>query len=84
LKYFTTFLKVKPIERTDIDIPKAIRSKMNVSYEKNYLKKMILRALRNFNEDLTDNLTALQTLIDLEILFNKKLYDRAYKLSKKC
>ncbi len=60
---------------TDTDIPKSIKGKMNVSYEKSYLKKMILRALRSFNEDLTDNLTALQTLIDLEILFNKKIYD---------
>lgn len=77
------FLESQNYKNADIEFPKAIRSKMNVSYEKNYLKKMILRALRNFNEDLTDNLTALQTLIDLEILFNKKLYDACLQVIEK-
>ncbi|MBP6516479.1 MAG: hypothetical protein KA242_05465 [Chitinophagales bacterium] len=77
------YLESQTTKRTDIDIPNSIKAKMNVSYEKNYLKKMILRALRNFNEDLTDNLTALQTLIDLEILFNKKLYDACLQVIEK-
>lgn len=77
------FLEGQTLKEQNIKIPNFIKTKMNVSYEKNYLKKMILRALRNFNEDLTDNLTALQTLIDLEILFNKKLYDTCQQLIEK-
>lgn len=69
------FLEGQTLKEQNIKIPNFFKTKMNVSYEKKYLKKMILRALRNFNEDSTDNLIALQTLIDLEILFNKKLYD---------
>lgn len=48
---------------------------MNVSYEKKYLQKLILRSLRNFHEDAQVAQSVLQAMIDLEILFNKQQYD---------
>jgi len=48
---------------------------MNVSYEKKYLQKLILRSLRNFHEDAQTIQSVLQNMIDLEILFNKQQYD---------
>jgi tetratricopeptide (TPR) repeat protein len=48
---------------------------MNISYEKKYLQKLILRALRNFHEDERAIQSVLQATIDLEILFNKQQYD---------
>jgi hypothetical protein len=48
---------------------------MNVSYEKAYLQKILMRSLRNFHEDSSPEISLHQTLIDIEILFNKQHYD---------
>jgi len=47
--------------------------KMNLSYEKNYLHKMLKRALRNFHEDSSYQIILHQNLADIEILYNKGL-----------
>lgn len=46
---------------------------VNVSYEKSYLIKVLLRNLRNFHESQTFNSIFHQALIDIEILMDKKL-----------
>ena len=56
---------------------------VHTSYEKSYLQKILLRSLRNFYEDATTDTTLYQTLIDVEILFNKKQNDLARSLIKK-
>ncbi len=48
---------------------------MNLSYEKNYLQKIIMRALRNFHEEATPEIALHQGLVDVEILFNKQQYE---------
>ncbi len=55
---------------------------MNVSYEKKYLQKILMRALRNFHEDSSSEIMLHQTLIDIEILFNKQHYDLCLSLVK--
>lgn len=56
---------------------------MNVSYEKKYLQKIVMRSLRNFHDDSSSEITLHQILIDIEILFNKQLYDISFALVKK-
>lgn len=58
----------------------AIRKKMgnrriNLSYEKAYLQRMLLKSLRNYHEESTEQITLLNNLINIEILFNKQQYD---------
>src|SRR6185436_12154389 len=55
---------------------------MNVSYEKKYLQKILMRALRNFHEDSSSEIILHQTLTDIEILFNKQHYDLCVALLK--
>ncbi|MFN8295613.1 MAG: hypothetical protein U0T69_05425 [Chitinophagales bacterium] len=49
-------------------------TKINISYEKSYLIKMLLKSLRNFHESSSIDTIILQALIDIEILLDKKLY----------
>lgn len=56
---------------------------MNVSYEKKYLQKILMRALRNFHEDSSSEIALHQILIDVEILFNKQHYDISFAIVKK-
>lgn len=49
-------------------------TKVNVSYEKSYLTKMILKSLRNFHESSSIDKLIFQVLADIEILLDKKLY----------
>jgi tetratricopeptide (TPR) repeat protein len=73
------------IEKQKIDNPKELKkrmSNMNVSYEKAYLQKMLMRSLRNFHEDSSTEITLHQTLTDIEILFNKQNYDLCTELIK--
>lgn len=56
---------------------------MNVSYEKKYLQKILMRSLRSFHEDSSSEIALHQMLIDVEILFNKQLYDFSFALVKK-
>lgn len=53
----------------------------NLSYEKQYLTKMLFRALRNFHEDESDQTTIHQGLIDLGILFKKGLFEECIHLA---
>ncbi len=55
---------------------------MNVSYEKKYLQKILMRALRNFHEDSSSEIILHQTLTDIEILFNKQNYELCLALVK--
>lgn len=48
-------------------------SKINLSYEKSYLIKLILRSLRNFNEENSLENTLHQALIDVETLLDKQM-----------
>jgi hypothetical protein len=49
-------------------------TKINLSYEKSYLAKMLLKSLRNFHESSSIDTLLLQVLTDIEILLDKKLY----------
>lgn len=47
---------------------------LNVSYEKNYLRKQILRSLRSFHAESGIEIILLQKLTDIQILYQKKQY----------
>lgn len=47
---------------------------LNVSYEKNYLRKQILRSLRSFHAESGIEINLLQKLTDIQILYQKKQY----------
>ena len=49
-------------------------TKINLSYEKSYLTKMLLKSLRNFHESSSIDTIIYQVLFDIEILLDKKLY----------
>lgn len=75
------------IEKDKIKDPKELKKRMsgtnmNVSYEKAYLQKMLMRSLRNFHEDSSTEISLHQTLTDVEILFNKQNYDLCQQLIK--
>jgi tetratricopeptide (TPR) repeat protein len=53
------------------------KDNINISYEKGYLQKNILKALRQFHEGDSIYLQSSQILSDIEHLFNKELYDMA-------
>ncbi len=55
-------------------IAKFSGTKMNVSYEKSYLIKILLKSLRNFHESSSIDTIIYQALFDIEILLDKKLY----------
>src|ERR1043165_3205658 len=75
------------IEQEKITDKKALKKRMgstgmNVSYEKKYLQKILMRSLRNFHEDSSSEIILHQTLTDIEILFNKQQYDLCMALIK--
>ena len=49
-------------------------TKINLSYEKSYLTKMLLKSLRNFHESSSIDTVIYQALFNIEILLDKKLY----------
>ncbi|HRH56085.1 MAG TPA: hypothetical protein PLS10_00450 [Chitinophagales bacterium] len=53
---------------------KFAETKINISYEKSYLTKMLLKSLRNFHESSSIDTIIYQALFDIEILLDKKLY----------
>lgn len=55
----------------------------NISYDINYLNKLILRALNDFHTDKTISLKVKENLKSIEILFYKGLYDECFKLINK-
>ena len=52
----------------------------NISYDINYLNKLILRALNDFHSDKTISLKVKENLKSIEILFYKGLYEECLKL----
>ena len=98
-RYFSLFSSVSPGEQNFKKLFKALDgetaydskkiqqklgpTRMNVAYEKGYLQKVILKSLRNYNEDATDEIALHAALIDIEILFNKQQYQLALNLIKK-
>lgn len=98
-RYFSLFSSVSPGEQNFKKLFKALEgetaydskkiqqklghTRMNIAYEKGYLQKVILKSLRNYNEDATDEIALHASLIDIEILFNKQQYQLAVALTKK-
>lgn len=58
-------------------------SDKNISYDMNYLNKMILRSLNEFHFDKTINLQLQNNLKSIEILFYKGLYEECLKIIQK-
>jgi hypothetical protein len=58
-------------------------SDKNISYDINYLNKIILRSLNDFHLGKTINLKLKENLKSIEILFYKGLYEECLKLIKK-
>jgi hypothetical protein len=58
-------------------------SSKNISYDINYLNKLILKALNDFHSEKTINIRIKDNLKSIEILFYKGLYDECLKLIKK-
>ena len=58
-------------------------TRMNIAYEKAYLQKVLLKSLRNFNDDASVEIALHNTLIEVEVLYNKQQYDLALGLIKK-
>lgn len=64
---------------------KQVRKKMgnapvNISYEKKYLQKILLRSIRNFAEDTSIEIQLNQLLIEIELIYNKELIGFCYQL----
>lgn len=64
---------------------KQVRKKMgnapvNISYEKKYLQKILLRSIRNFAEDTSIEIQLNQLLIEIELVYNKELTGFCYQL----
>ncbi|HOY42738.1 MAG TPA: hypothetical protein PLX60_12790, partial [Chitinophagales bacterium] len=72
------YLKLFEAVNNQIETKKIIEkfsgTKMNVSYEKSYLIKILLKSLRNFHESSSIDTIIYQALFDIEILLDKKLY----------
>lgn len=58
-------------------------SDKNISYDINYLNKIILRSLNEFHHEKTISLKLLNHIKSVEILFYKGLYDECLKIIKK-
>jgi hypothetical protein len=48
---------------------------MNFAYENGYMQKMLMKSLRNFHDESSDQITLLNMLINVELLFNKQQYN---------
>ena len=72
--YIKLFDAVNQQVETKKIIAKFSGTKMNVSYEKSYLIKILLKSLRNFHESSSIDTIIYQALFDIEILLDKKLY----------
>ncbi|HLP21351.1 MAG TPA: hypothetical protein VK174_13660 [Chitinophagales bacterium] len=57
---------------------KLANTNMNVSYEKKYLQKILLRSMRNYFEDSTIEATLHKMQIEIDHLFNKELFSFCY------
>lgn len=55
----------------------------NLSAEKNYLKKLILKSLVSFNANLNTKIKVLNLIQNAEVLYHKGLYQQAEKQCKK-
>ena len=55
----------------------------NLSQEKNYLYRLILKSLNAYHSDLNAKSRVLSLLHQIEVLYHKGLYDQALKLVKK-
>ena len=98
-RYFTLFSSISPGEQNFKKLFKALdgepgydskvinqklgNTRMNIAYEKAYLQKMLLKSMRNYNEDGTTEISIHNSLIDIEVLFNKQQYDLALVFIKK-
>jgi hypothetical protein len=56
---------------------------INISYERLYLQKMMLRSLRSYHEEDTVEMKLYTGMANLEILFGKGLYGMCLKMVKK-
>lgn len=90
-RYFSMFTQLTPGEKNYAKLFKALegeeeydtkrikqklgKTNMNLSYEKGYLQKMLLKSLKNYNDDGTYSIALASSLIEIEILFNKQHYD---------
>lgn len=74
--FYTSYIPNNDIS----EFPEYLTKGMNLSYEKSNLRRVILRSLRNYHENLNDTSFSLNTLLDIEILFNRKLYDDALSI----
>jgi hypothetical protein len=98
-RYFALFTSITPGDKNFTKLFKALEgeavydsqkikgklspTKMNVAYEKAYLQKALLKSLRNFNDDATEEIRLHNTLIDIEVLFRKQRYGFCLELIKK-
>lgn len=55
----------------------------NLSAEKNYLKKLVLKSLVSFNANLNNKVKVMGLIQNAEVLYHKGLYDQAEKQCKK-
>jgi tetratricopeptide (TPR) repeat protein len=90
-RYFSMFSQLTPGEKNYEKLFKALdgeeeydtkkikgklgKTNMNLSYEKGYLQKMLLKSLRNYNDDGSIVISLSSSLMEIEILFNKQQYD---------
>ena len=72
---------------TEDDLKKTVKeqdySDKNISYDINYLNKIILRSLNEFHHDKTISLKLQNHIKSVEILFYKGLYDECLKIIRK-
>jgi hypothetical protein len=87
-KYVALFDKLDKVdEENDVEIKQSLKEKLIntdfISADKNYLYQLILKSLNGFHDSKTYNLQIKETLISIEILFHKGLYQECLKLISK-
>ncbi len=71
------------LEAESNDSARQMGETLNLGVIKNYLGKLILRSLKNFNDGKTKHSEILHLLLEIEILFLKELYDQCFDRIKK-
>jgi hypothetical protein len=79
LQVFDALDKMKTYDARSLN-KKLVGSKLNVSYEKNYLHKQLLKTLRTFYSENNSTITLQDILKNLEILYKKRLNAQCQQL----
>jgi len=81
--YISLFDAIDSMKAYDEDKLRSQKFVKNISAEKNYLYRLILKSLNQFHADASVKAKLYQLLQNIEVLYQKGLYDQAIKLVNK-